>query len=249
MRRLVRTIRRLGGSALRLLSASLICNTRLLSSAGLVPITRLVPITSLLPSASRALVRRLPPVVTVERLHRFGVGLALVVLGVQGRIILRCVNPGPLLGGGRDTLCLRGGLFLLGRFGFRTSRAIKASPAADVLVHDLPIHVSVVNHRGIHPAHGRVIAENSPRPLAAIVTVPDVAVAIIDPPVKTDCRAPVAIVEDVAATAIAPVAGRPEKTDLRWVDPDARDPVIAKIAVGPIARRPDITGTRAYGCV
>src|SRR5207244_5712862 len=66
-----------------------------------------------------------------------------------------------------------------------------------------------------------------------------VAIAVIDPAVEPDSRAPVAVVEEVIAAVVAPVSGGPQESDARRSDPDARDPVIIGI-VGPVARGPNI---------
>src|SRR5437773_368051 len=99
--------------------------------------------------------------------------------------------------------------FLAG-FAFCAARAVKAGAAAGV-GDDLFVDVGVTNHTCVHPGHGRVIAECIADPSAAIVALSPVAVAVINPAVEPDGRAPVAFVEEVIATVVAPVSGGPQE--------------------------------------
>src|SRR5439155_13492704 len=187
---------------------------------------------------------RLLPVFAVERRNCGRFRLALIVLGMQRGIVLRRFNAGTLLGGWLDVLCLRRGFLLYRGLGLRAARAVKAGPAARILIHDLFVDVGIVNHRGVHPAHGCVIAERIAHPFAAIVAIPPVAVAVIDPTVEPDRRSPVALVKNVAAATVAPIARSPEQSDARRSDPDAGDPVVTEISPGPVARNPNIARGR-----
>ena len=129
-------------------------------------------------------------------------------------------------------------MFLGGRLGCSAARSIKAGAAAGVL-DDLFVEVGVANHTFVHPGHGRVITERIAGPLAAVVALSPVAVAIIDPAVESDGRAPIAVVEEIIAAVVASVSGGPEESDTRGSDPNAGDPVIIGI-VGPVARGPNI---------
>src|SRR6266513_1289784 len=118
--------------------------------------------------------------------------------------------------------CLDGrGFFLRGGFGCCAARAVKAGAAAGAL-DDLFIDVGVVNHTCVHPGHGPVIAEPITNPSSAVVALSPVAVAVIDPAVEPNGRAPVALVEEVIAAVVAPVSGSPQESDARRRDPDAR---------------------------
>ena len=128
--------------------------------------------------------------------------------------------------------------FLRGGLGCCAARAVKAGAAAGAL-DDLFVDVGVVNHICVHPGHGPVIAERIADPSSAVVALPPVAVAVIDPAVEPDGRAPVAFVEEVIAPVVAPVSGGPQESDARRKNPGARDPVIIGI-VGPVARSPNI---------
>src|SRR5881394_1765857 len=136
-------------------------------------------------------------------------------------------------------LRLSRGLFLRGGLGFHAARAVKAGPAGGGVLHDLFVDVGILNHGLVHPGHGRVIAEGIAHPFTAIVAAPSVAEAVIDSTIEADRRAPVAVVEDVKAVAVAPVTGRPQQPDTRRSDPDARDPVITEWTIGPVARGPN----------
>ena len=234
-RLLVRRISCLGSSALRFLSTSMLPSASLLLCASLLPSACLF-LGSSSASGGRG---RLLPMLAFERLDRVGFRLSVIVCRMQGRIFLRCLDAGALGLGWRDVLRLSGGLFLCGGPGLRATRAVIASAAAGV-GHDLVVGIGVVNHGGVHPGHGRVIAEGIAGPFAPIIAASSVAVAVINPAVKPNRRPPVSLVEIVTAATIAPVAGRPEKPDARRSDPDSRDPVVTEIGVGPVAGRPNI---------
>ena len=142
-------------------------------------------------------------------------------------------------------LCLRRCLFSCSRLSLHAARAVKARPSAGGIPHDRAVHIGVVNHIGVNAAHSRVIPEGTADPLATIVAAAVVTVSVVDSTVEPDRWAPVTLIEDVAATAVAPIARRPEKADLWRKHPGARHPVIAEVAIGPIARSPNVAGSRA----
>ena len=135
---------------------------------------------------------------------------------------------------------------LLVGLGFRTARAVEARPTASVAQNRL-VGVGGRDDRSVYPVRGGVVEERVARPSAAIVAVSRIAVAVINPTVETDARAPVAIVKVIVAAPVAPVAGRPEESDTRRKDPDAGDPVITELRVGPVARGPNLASARGIG--
>src|SRR5207237_9458279 len=127
-------------------------------------------------------------------------------------IVLRRLDACLLCRGSRNVLRLRCSLFLGSGLGCCAARAVKAGAAA-VVVDDLFVDVGVANHTFVNPGHGRVITECIAGPFTAVVALSAVAVAVIDPAVKPDSRAPVAVVEKVIVAVVAPVSGSPQESD------------------------------------
>jgi hypothetical protein len=103
-----------------------------------------------------------------------------------------------------------------------------------------------VNGRDIDIVHRPVVVKGSTIPVATLVALSTVTKAVVDASVETDLRSPVAIVEHVSAIIPAPVAGGPEQARFGGFHPRAWHPVIAFVAVGPIARRPDVALSRRH---
>ena len=100
--------------------------------------------------------------------------------------------------------------------------------------------VNIVDGVLIHVVYRCVVEEMSTLPPPAIITVTEVAVAIVDPAIETYRRAPVAVIKEKPAAAPTPIARSPKVADFRSHHPSARHPVIFTVP-SPIARRPDIT--------
>jgi len=92
-----------------------------------------------------------------------------------------------------------------------------------------------------------VVPEVSAMPVAAVETYAEVAEAVVDTAVVADGGTPVAGVPEVAAGAVAPVAGSPKSTDVGRENPGTVDPLISFPVPGPVARSPDVSGTRHDG--
>src|SRR5262249_55947868 len=89
-----------------------------------------------------------------------------------------------------------------------------------------------------------VVVEAVASPVAAEISDAPVAEAVVDAAVVTDVQAPVAAVEYEQAIVPAPVTRRPQRADVRRKNPRARHPIVAvDRIVGPVTRRPDVTGT------
>src|SRR6476620_2515221 len=141
-------------------------------------------------------------------------------------------------------LCIRQCLFPETRRGLNTAGTVKARTSGPVILHNLTIDVSVANHVWVHPARGRVVVEVVTDPSTTVIVTSVIAIAVVNPAVESNRRPPVTIVENVTASAVAPIAWRPEKTDPWRKHPFPRHPVIA-VVVGPMAWNPDVTGPRA----
>ena len=122
--------------------------------------------------------------------------------------------------------------------------SVKTGPVIAV-VHVLA--VSVMNGRCIHAAHRGVIGKVPTLPAAAVKSASAIAEAIVHAAIETHGRAPVAGVKTVKASCKTPIARRPEQTGLRRSHPRAAYPVIACVAITPVAGRPKVSVDRAQG--
>src|SRR5215469_11269946 len=136
-----------------------------------------------------------------------------------------------------------------GRYSARA--AVVADAIVGIVVHHSDV-VDVVNVSHVDIVHRAVVIELSVVPAPAFVAVTKVAPPVVDAAVEPNCRAPVASVEDISATAPTPPRRSPEITHLGSQNPRSRNPVvIAEIRIPrPIAGNPDVSGGRANGlCV
>lgn len=126
-----------------------------------------------------------------------------------------------------------------------------AAVVADSIDHRVVYYRCVVNVAhvdDVHIVHRTVIEESSVVPPSALVSLAEITVAVRDPSVETDMRAPVTFVENKSVAAPAPIRRGPEISNLRRLYPGTGNPVViaAVIVIGPIPRRPDvaISGTQ-----
>src|SRR5215469_5494201 len=113
-----------------------------------------------------------------------------------------------------------------------------------VLRHDDAILVHIGDTYGSEVRHCTVISEFPTPPLAADKADAAVAIAVVNAAVETNMRSPVARVPSVYSSFITPIARRPQQAGPRRLHPHARDPEVARIAVGPVAWGPDVTRCR-----
>src|ERR1700722_7148428 len=93
-------------------------------------------------------------------------------------------------------------------------------------------HIDVVVHA--------VVEEVAAVPVAALIAEANVAEAVVDAAVEADVQAPMAGIEEIAATVKAPVARRPKRGCVGRLNPRSRHPVIAFRSPGPVAGGPDV---------
>src|SRR5580658_4645738 len=158
----------------------------------------------------------------------------------RGMLVLR------LLGRWLNVLFVLRGYFSGGRLSLDAARA---AIEGNVIIHDRrvdhrPIDVSRVNDGRVDVHHGRVIREDAAIPTSADESHTAVSKAVVNAAIEPDVRAPVSAVPQIRAAAPAPIPGRPEHSDGRY-HPGAGHPIVASIAISPIARRPKIAGPRA----
>ncbi len=125
------------------------------------------------------------------------------------------------------------------RTGPRALAAVIARATAVVVV-DHGAVVAVVDIGDIDVVDRAVVIEPPLVPAPAVVTVAAVAIAVVDAAVVADVGAPVAGVEGIEAAIPGPVTGRPQEADLRRLHPGSGHPVVVVIAIGPVARGPDV---------
>src|SRR4030095_14881686 len=101
-----------------------------------------------------------------------------------------------------------------------------------------------MNDIGVHARHSGVVAEAVSFPTAAPVAVSRVAIAVVDPSVKSDSRPPVALIKGVNAVVPAPPGRGPKQTHCRGSDPNAWDPVITTATPAPVPGSPNIACDR-----
>src|ERR1019366_1162550 len=107
--------------------------------------------------------------------------------------------------------------------------------------------VHVVNDVDVDVCDGAVIGEAAAIPVAAIVASAGVAKTVVDATVEADVSTPVTSMPAVAVAVEVPVGRRPECIDVGCKHPCAGDPVIAAVAVAPVAWRPHIVIAGAGG--
>jgi hypothetical protein len=120
--------------------------------------------------------------------------------------------------------------------------AVVADPIDRGSIYDRGV-VNVMNVYHVHIVHRTVVEEASAVPPPAFVALAEITIAVGDAAVETDMRTPVAFMEKKAVAAPTPITRRPQETDLGWLHPSARDPIVISVivVVGPVARSPNVT--------
>ncbi len=113
------------------------------------------------------------------------------------------------------------------------------------IMHDGLIHIGIVNDGPVHVHHGGVIRELTTAPFATDKADAHVTEAIVDAAIVSDVRTPISGVEDIHTIVEAPVGRRPQCSLIWSRDPCTRNPVVAVIAISPVAWHPHQTWLRA----
>ena len=125
-----------------------------------------------------------------------------------------------------------------------------AAVVADVVYPGFVDHGFVIDIGNVYATdviHRGVIEEASVIPISAAVAYATVAETVVDTTVEADGLAPVAFIPGEGVAAPAPIAGSPEQARFRRLDPGARHPEVAFIAIRPVAGRPHIAGGWNHG--
>ncbi len=137
----------------------------------------------------------------------------------------------------------------LSSIGARVDSAVAAVIAdavhGDIVHHGFVIDIVYVGY--VHTVDVLVVIKIATAPVSALVAVACITETIVDAAVETYLRAPISNVPHVSGTTPSPVARCPQKADLGSEYPRSRHPEIAFIAIRPIARSPNVAGTRAIG--
>ncbi len=115
------------------------------------------------------------------------------------------------------------------------------------VVHDDCAVVDVRDPRDIDVVDGAVVVEVMTLPVATVIAVTGIAIAIVNSAVEADVRTPEAAMQDVAATEEAPVGGSPKCTVEGRSAPCAGNPVVADGCICPVAGGPEIVGRGGLG--
>lgn len=116
------------------------------------------------------------------------------------------------------------------------------------VVDDGRVVVNVPHIRNVYVIHATVVVKLAVPPVAAVVAISVISVAVVDPAIETDLGSPVTRVPEIRILIPSPIAGGPEITDFGRLHPSARHPVVAiVVVVGPIAGRPNPPGIGTRG--
>ena len=119
-----------------------------------------------------------------------------------------------------------------GKFGGSRSGLYAAGTVVAHAVHnrgvvDVGVVVHIANHGRVHVVGGAVVSEVVSVPVAALVSVAGVAMAVIDAAVVADVASPVAAMPAVTSAVEVPEPGCPERAFIRRRDPHPGNPVIS----------------------
>jgi hypothetical protein len=95
--------------------------------------------------------------------------------------------------------------------------------------------------------YGSVVGEVSAAPFAADKADAAIAEAVVHATVVADVGSPVASMKDVQAVVPSPIRRSPQVAGLGCGHPGAWNPIVAVVAIGPVAGRPHQAGLWAGG--
>src|SRR5208337_3091552 len=137
-------------------------------------------------------------------------------------------------------------LFRCRRAGYKSALAAVIADVVHCRFVDYGLAVDIGDVRDVHIIYRAVVEEGSVVPISTLIPDTAVAKAVVDAAVEADTLAPVAFVPGKGIAAPTPITGSPEQASSGRLDPCARYPEVAFIAVRPIAGRPQITDRRDH---
>src|SRR5215469_5219165 len=170
--------------------------------------------------------------------------MAVVIRRLKLRILACRFLTRNLLGCRRHFRCaLCGSLLFCSRLGFHAVRTIKTGlSAVHLVVRYGAIDVGVMNDGSVHTRDGGVVMKRVSYPVAAPVSIPPIAMTVVNAAVETYSRPPIARVKNVSAVVPSPPGGGPQQANARRCDPNARRPIITTGRPTPISGSPDVAG-------
>jgi hypothetical protein len=118
---------------------------------------------------------------------------------------------------------------------------------ATVHSHAILIDMAAPSAAHAHMHYRGVIGEDSAPPHAAGKADAAISEAVVYAAIVANVRSPVAFMEHKQTAGPAPVSGSPKRTNVWRRHPRPGNPVVAFVAVGPVARRPHQSRLGANG--
>jgi hypothetical protein len=120
-----------------------------------------------------------------------------------------------------------------------------AIPGNEATIHTPAVHEGkAAVEANMH--HSGVIGKVSASPFAADKANAAIAVAVVHAAVVADMGTPVATMEDIESVIPAPIRRSPQVAGLRRRNPGSGNPVVAVVAIGPVAGCPHQAGFGAW---
>jgi hypothetical protein len=133
---------------------------------------------------------------------------------------------------------------------YPSASAVEADPVVDPACHrrvvnDYVVGIHIANHVCVYARDGGVVEKVAAVPVAAVVTMPDVAVPVIHAAIVPDVQPPVTVVEAIGSAIESPVARSPQSALIRCIHPAAGDPVVSLRPPRPVSRSPQVVRVRS----
>src|SRR5579859_1503193 len=180
------------------------------------------------------------------------VGEAVIERGELRAIVAGFVAMLDLVAGCVEVAIMVGELFFTIRASIDAATAAIEADAVPVSIEaviDAAV-VKVADYVYVDAIHVAVVEELAPAPFASEETDARITEAVVDATVEADMASPIAAMPDVNAVTPTPIAGSPQQAGFRSHYPCSGNPIVAVIAISPVARRPNIAGPGAVGlCV
>jgi hypothetical protein len=114
-------------------------------------------------------------------------------------------------------------------------------------VDDYSAVINVGDAGDVDAVDGAVVVEVMSSPIAAVIPGTGIAEAIRNAAIEAYVLAPVAAMEEIAATIETPVGRSPERSVVGRGAPYPGDPIVACGGPAPIAGGPEIVGRGSFG--
>jgi hypothetical protein len=112
---------------------------------------------------------------------------------------------------------------------------------------DCIIDIHIMNDRSVHIHDSRIISKRISLPVAAAEARSIITISIIHAAIKSNMRSPVPMMKTITASCVSPIGWCPQKSGLRWKNPNARHPKISVVCISPVSRYPEVAINRTSG--